>query len=162
MKKVVQKTGSTSANRKWHEAARLNSLGEQHMGKRNKNANEDSEDTGIAVYNCLPSLSDWTEMEIEDKQSIPHYYPAACTRACCVFFVFSFLFFIFLPPSVYCERLISARVCYSSSITGWCALILNFCPSSFSFFPFCCLYFSEMIPISFWVSSKWVSQHWSS
>lgn len=126
-------------------------------GEENKNANENSEDTGIAVYNCLPPLWDWTEMEIEDKQSIPHYYPATCTRACCVF-----LFFFFKPLSVYCERLISACVCYSSSITGWCALILNFCPSYFYFFPFCCLYSSEMSPISFWICSKWVSQHWSS
>lgn len=143
MKNVVQKTGSTSANRKWHEAARLNSLGEQRTEKRNKNANENSEDTGIAVYNRLPTLSDWTEMEIEDKQSIPHYYPAACTWACCGFFFFCFFFsffIFFLPPSVYCERLISACVCYSSSITGWCALILNFCPSSFLFFSHSAVY----------------------
>lgn len=44
------------------------------------------------------------------------------------------IFFFFYPPSVYCERLIPACVCYSGSITGWSALILNFCPSYFYFF----------------------------
>lgn len=131
MKNVVKKTGSFSANRKWHGAAHLHSLGERPMGKRNKDANENSSGAGIAVYDCLASIWDWTEMEIEDKQSIPHYYPATCTQACCDFSLF--IFYFFKPPSVYCERLISACVCYSGSITG-CALILNFCPSYFHLF----------------------------
>lgn len=42
---------------------------------------------------------------------------------------------VFIPLSVYCGRLILACVCYAAAITGWCVLILNFCPSYF-FFPF--------------------------
>lgn len=38
---------------------------------------------------------------------------------------------VFIPLSVYCERLILACVCYATAITGWCVLILNFCPSYF-------------------------------
>lgn len=38
---------------------------------------------------------------------------------------------VFIPLSVYCESLILACVCYATAITGWCVLILNFCPSYF-------------------------------
>lgn len=56
---------------------------------------------------------------------------------------------VFLPLSVYCERLILAGVCYAIFITGSCVLILHFCPSSvflgkcviFSFFFVCKFYF---------------------
>lgn len=51
---------------------------------------------------------------------------------------------VFIPMSVYCERLILACVCYSTAITGWCVLILNFCASSFFCFAFLFIFRSNV------------------
>lgn len=64
---------------------------------------------------------------------------------------------VFIPLSVYCESLILACVCYATAITGWCVLILNFCPSYFLLLS--CLSSSQMFPAVLWnfsAVSMWI------
>lgn len=151
---TVKKTGSSPANRNWHRPSHVDPRVEYREGKGKGNANENSKEIGMAVYKCLPSIWEGTEMEIEDKQSMPHYYLTTCTQACfytpvSLLWETNFGLFVILP-------ILQAEV--SSFLISVPIPFFSICLS--------CLYFTQIFPIALWIyfassaGSTWVPQKW--